>query len=87
MLRDLAAKKNLDFRKSFVGRELDVITLQTSDNESTEALSDNYLKVRLAGRHEANELFRVEVTKTSDEGLVAVAQEDNLSRFVPHRFE
>jgi threonylcarbamoyladenosine tRNA methylthiotransferase MtaB len=87
VLRDLAAAKNLDFRTSFVGRELDVITLQTSDNESTEALSDNYLKVRLAGRHEANELFRVEVTKTSDEGLVAVAQEDNLSRFVPHPFE
>jgi threonylcarbamoyladenosine tRNA methylthiotransferase MtaB len=77
ILRELAAVKNLDFRKSFVGRELDVITLHTGDGASTEALSDNYLKVRVAGWHAANEMIKVEVTETSDEGLVAVAQEES----------
>jgi threonylcarbamoyladenosine tRNA methylthiotransferase MtaB len=76
VLRELAAARNLSFRKSFLGRELDVITLQAGDGESTEALSDNYLKVRLAGRHHANEVLKVEVTETSDEGLVAVAQKE-----------
>jgi threonylcarbamoyladenosine tRNA methylthiotransferase MtaB len=78
VLRDLAAKKNLEFRNSFVGRELDVITLHTGDGVSTEALSDNYLKVRVAGRHAANEMIRTEVTETSDDGLVAVAQEETV---------
>jgi threonylcarbamoyladenosine tRNA methylthiotransferase MtaB len=74
ILRELAAAKNLDFRKTFVGRELDVITLHTGDGASTEALSDNYLKVRVAGRHGANKMMKVEVTETSDEGLVALAR-------------
>src|SRR6185312_15276115 len=44
ILRELAAEKNLAFRKSFVGRTVDVITLQTGGQGWTEALSDNYLK-------------------------------------------
>ncbi len=43
-LRELAAQKNLEFRSRFVGKTLEVITLQTGDGKSTEALSDNYLK-------------------------------------------
>jgi threonylcarbamoyladenosine tRNA methylthiotransferase MtaB len=82
VLRDLAAAKNLAFRKSFIGRHLDVITLQAGGDGWTEALSDNYLKVRVAGRRAANEMIKVEVTETSDEGLVAVAQEESTTR--PH---
>src|SRR6195256_4466490 len=41
VLRELAAKKNLAFRKSFVGRTLDAITLHSGGNDWTEALSDN----------------------------------------------
>lgn len=54
ILRELAAEKNLAFRKSFVGKKLRVITLRQGDSQSTEALSDNYLKVRLHGRFSAN---------------------------------
>lgn len=75
ILRELAAEKNRAFRQSFVGQSLEVITLQTSNDDWTEALSDNFLKVRLAGRHEANKILKVDVTETGDEDLVAMAQE------------
>ncbi len=75
ILRELAAEKNLEFRRRFVGKEIEVITLQTADEHSTEALSDNYLKVRVQGRHPANLIFSARVTAISDEELVAVATE------------
>jgi threonylcarbamoyladenosine tRNA methylthiotransferase MtaB len=70
MLRELAAEKNLEFRRKFVGKTLDVITLQTGDEESTEALSDNYLKVRVAGSHRANELILATITDLGTDHLV-----------------
>ena len=76
VLRELAAEKNLEFRRSFIGRSLEVITLQAGNEQETEALSDNYLKVRLAGRHEANKILKVDVTETGDEDLVAMAKEE-----------
>jgi threonylcarbamoyladenosine tRNA methylthiotransferase MtaB len=75
VLRELATKKNLAFRKSFVGRTLDAITLHSGDNDWTEALSDNYLKVRLAERYEANKILKVDIKELGDEDLVAVAAE------------
>jgi threonylcarbamoyladenosine tRNA methylthiotransferase MtaB len=71
VLRELAAEKNLAFRRKFVGRSLDVITLQTGDDDWTEALSDNYLKIKIAGCHSANHLVRASVSATSADGLVA----------------
>ncbi len=75
ILRELAAEKNLEFRRKFLGRTLEVITLQTSDDDWTEALSDNYLKVKMAGRLEANQILTAEITGIADEELVAVAQQ------------
>jgi threonylcarbamoyladenosine tRNA methylthiotransferase MtaB len=76
VLRDLAADKNLGFRRKFVGKTLEVITLQQCDDDWTEALSGNYLKVRLAGRHEANQILTAEISEVVDEELVAVAKEE-----------
>jgi len=73
VLRELAAGKNLEFRKKFVGKTLDVITLQTRDQESTEALSDNYLTVSLAGQHAANTWMRATIMSVESEGLVGIA--------------
>src|SRR5579864_7590490 len=75
ILRELAAEKNLEFRRKFLGRTLEVITQQTSDDDWTEALSDNYLKVKMAGRLEANQILTAEITGIADEELVAVAQQ------------
>ena len=58
ILRELASVKKLAFMRSFVGKKIEAITLNVigSDDgcEFTEALSDNYLKLRLRGRHAAN---------------------------------
>jgi threonylcarbamoyladenosine tRNA methylthiotransferase MtaB len=74
ILREVAAKKNLDFRRRFVGKTLDVITLHNADAESTEALSDNYLKVRVAGQHGPNQIVKVDITEVGDEDLAAVVR-------------
>src|SRR5262249_2896315 len=54
VLRELAARKNLEFRRGFVGKMLEVITLQNGDGKFTEALSDNYLKVHMEGQQATN---------------------------------
>lgn len=74
VLRELAAKKNLAFRRGFLGRTLDVITLQNGDHEFTEALSDNYLKVRVAGQYEPNQWLQVNIAGIGHEGLTAHAE-------------
>src|SRR5690348_7264189 len=72
VLRELAAQKKLAFQRSFMGKTLEAITLSTFDGECTEALSDNYLKLRLAGRHEANQWLTVKVKSASAGELLAV---------------
>jgi threonylcarbamoyladenosine tRNA methylthiotransferase MtaB len=69
ILRDLAADKNRSFRASFAGRELSAITLSVCDGEYTEALTDNYLKLRLRGRHAANQMVRARITALDGDGL------------------
>jgi threonylcarbamoyladenosine tRNA methylthiotransferase MtaB len=71
VLRELAAHRNLVFRQRFLGRTLEVITLQKSQGEFTEALSDNYLKVLVAGRHAGNLSLGAVITDISDDGLIA----------------
>jgi len=69
VLRELAAEKNREFRESLVGETLEAITLGRGDGESTQALTDNYLKLRLAGRLEANRWRMVRVEGLSPGGL------------------
>jgi threonylcarbamoyladenosine tRNA methylthiotransferase MtaB len=71
VLRNLAEEKNLEFRRKFVGKTLEVITLQTGDDESTEALSDNYLKVKLHARHAPNQVLQAQMIAVSDDQLIA----------------
>jgi threonylcarbamoyladenosine tRNA methylthiotransferase MtaB len=58
VLRELAAKKKREFMQSFIGRELEAITLTHYDGEYTEALTDNYLKLWLRNRNPANQRVR-----------------------------
>jgi tRNA A37 methylthiotransferase MiaB len=63
ILRDLATEKKDVFMRTFVGKRLEGITLNMVYNspagEYTEALTDNYLKIRLKGRYQANEKVTV----------------------------
>ena len=65
ILRELAARKNLEFRGCMVGRTLSVVTL----NEPGTALSDNYIKVELARLRPANELLEVKVGAVTVDGV------------------
>jgi threonylcarbamoyladenosine tRNA methylthiotransferase MtaB len=64
-LRELAAVKNLDFRRRMLGRRLSVVTLE----QPGMALSDNYLKVELAALREPNCLCDIEIGGLSATGL------------------
>ena len=77
VLRALAAEKKRDFMQSFVGRELPAITLGVGDDHSTEALTDNYLKMRLAGRHAANRWVGAQVQALRAEELFATVPSMN----------
>jgi threonylcarbamoyladenosine tRNA methylthiotransferase MtaB len=74
MLRDLAAEKKLAFMQSFVGKSLEAITLGAAhsgpDGEFTEALTDNYQKLYLSGRHEANRWITAHIEGVADGVLV-----------------
>jgi threonylcarbamoyladenosine tRNA methylthiotransferase MtaB len=54
-LRALAEQKSAAFRAAQSGRTLRALTLARSGDDWTEALTGNYLKVRIPGRHLANE--------------------------------
>jgi threonylcarbamoyladenosine tRNA methylthiotransferase MtaB len=82
VLRELAAEKNRAFRQSFVGRSLEVITLQAGGDGWTEALSDNFIKIRVAGRHYANQILATEISDVTAEELVAVAQKEIIAHSV-----
>jgi threonylcarbamoyladenosine tRNA methylthiotransferase MtaB len=69
VLRELAAEKNRAFRESFVGREIDAITLARGGDGWTEALTDNYLKLQLAGEHAPNQWLRARVEGLAGDGL------------------
>jgi len=81
ILRELAAEKKLAFLRSFIGYELSAITLNVGGSDGngpwTEALTDNYLKMRLQGKHEANRWVNTRVTAVEDGALIAI--DDNAS--------
>jgi threonylcarbamoyladenosine tRNA methylthiotransferase MtaB len=63
ILRDLGARKHLEFRRSMIGRTLSVVTLAEG------ALSDNFLKVELATPRAANQMVDVKIGSLSATGL------------------
>src|ERR1700676_3680525 len=63
ILRELAARKNLEFRRRMIGRTLSVVTLVDG------ALSDNFLKVELATPRAANQLVDVRIGSINAAGL------------------
>ena len=77
ILRELAAEKKLAFMRSLVGNEIQAITLRresagarATQSEFTEALTDNYLKLRLHGHHEPNRWWRARIEDVVDGALV-----------------
>jgi threonylcarbamoyladenosine tRNA methylthiotransferase MtaB len=80
-LRELSLRKAAEFRASQVGRKKRAITLARGGLDWTEALTSNYLKVRVPGRHAANLWFEAEVaTEVQAENTeVVAAREEEVS--------
>jgi threonylcarbamoyladenosine tRNA methylthiotransferase MtaB len=80
ILRELSEKKKLSFMRSFVGETVEAITLSGGADAPvggtspvfTDALTDNYLKLRLNGQHEPNHWVQAQVERCEDGALVAV---------------
>jgi len=85
LLRELAAEKKLAFMRGFVGKMVEAITLNVvsshPDGEFTEALTDNYLKLRMRGRHEANRWLGVRVEDLVDGALVGFISVAEMRRY------
>lgn len=72
VLRELIAEKKREFMQSFVGREVDAITLTQFNGGYTEGLTDNYLKLRVLGQHTSNQWIRSRVEAVENDGLIGV---------------
>jgi threonylcarbamoyladenosine tRNA methylthiotransferase MtaB len=70
VLREIASKKKAAFVRWLVGTVIEAITLQSSGADFTEALTENYLKLRICGKHEANRWVDVRVERCDGEMLV-----------------
>ena len=79
VLRELASEKKLAFMRSFVSKTLEAITLNVIgndfDGEFTEALTDNYLKLRLKGRQASNRWMLASVVDVTSGSLLAQVAE------------
>jgi threonylcarbamoyladenosine tRNA methylthiotransferase MtaB len=73
-LRTLADEKSDAHRRSFIGRELEAITLHTPEKKAaigrTAALTENFLPVELEIPIPANRLVRLRVTGTDADGTL-----------------
>ena len=64
VLRALAAKKNLEFRRAMIGRTISVVTL-----DGGKALSDNFVKVALSTPRPANRIAEIVIGGLTSDGV------------------
>jgi len=69
-LREIAGAKKRAFARALVGSTVEAITLHARGGNFTEALTDNYLKMRVSGELEANRWWRIRVDDTEGETLL-----------------
>lgn len=75
LLRELAAEKKFAFMQSFVGKQVEAITLGTGTEFYTDALTENYLKLRVRGHHDPNQWIDARVEAVEDGALVGALTE------------
>jgi threonylcarbamoyladenosine tRNA methylthiotransferase MtaB len=69
VLREIAAGKKATFLQAQIGRSVEAITLRPFTDHFTELLTDNYLKMKIAGRLEPNRWVEVLAERTDGETL------------------
>jgi threonylcarbamoyladenosine tRNA methylthiotransferase MtaB len=77
ILRELAAAKKSAFMQSLVGKQLQAITLNEvqdgAEGQFTEALTDNYQKLFLRGRHAPNRWITAQVERVTAGAFIGSA--------------
>jgi threonylcarbamoyladenosine tRNA methylthiotransferase MtaB len=76
VLRQIASQKKAAFRRSLVGTVVEAITLQSGGADFSEALTGNYLKMKIFGRHQPNRWMKVRVDGVDGEMLVGNSAAD-----------
>lgn len=77
VLRELAVQKKLAFMRGLIGKQVEAITLNSSatgvlgEHIVTEALTENYLKLKLQGRHQSNRWITAQVAQVENGALEA----------------
>jgi threonylcarbamoyladenosine tRNA methylthiotransferase MtaB len=74
VLRELAARKKHEFQQQFLGGTLRALTLTQVVDGRTEALTDNYQKLWLAGELTANRMLTARIHSIEGEALVGVEE-------------
>src|SRR5208282_1683178 len=70
VLREIASKKKAAFMRSLVGTVVEAITLQSGGAQFTEALTENYVKMKISGHHAANRWIDMNVEGVDGEMLL-----------------
>ncbi len=66
ILREIISRKKLAFTRSFIGQTLSAITLRNSAHDTSTAITDNYLKLRINGQHAANQWLQFRIDGESE---------------------
>jgi threonylcarbamoyladenosine tRNA methylthiotransferase MtaB len=69
VLRAIGSRKKAAFMRSLVGTVGEAITLQSTGAEFTEALTENYLKMRISGHYDANRWMAMNIEGVDGEML------------------
>src|SRR5204863_5883271 len=71
-LRQLIAKKNEDFRRAMIGRDLQVLVLEDEpENGMRPAISNNFIRVAVPVTAPTNQWISVRVDALNEDGLIA----------------
>ncbi|MGA3089896.1 MAG: MiaB/RimO family radical SAM methylthiotransferase [Terriglobales bacterium] len=71
VLRDLAAQKKAAFMRTLIGTTVPAITLQAGGEGFTEALTDNYLRLKISGHQESNRWQNLVIAGVDGDMLLA----------------
>jgi threonylcarbamoyladenosine tRNA methylthiotransferase MtaB len=72
-LRSLMAEKFRAFRTRFIGTTLSAVTVEPGPAATTEAVTDNFLKLSIDAPVPANRLITAQITGLTNEGLTGSA--------------
>jgi threonylcarbamoyladenosine tRNA methylthiotransferase MtaB len=75
VLRELAAAKKREFQQGFIGKTLEAITLTHFNGTHTECLTDNFQKLWLEGKWEANQWVKAGILDIETESLIGQNRE------------